>query len=99
MLRGDDVGGLVLAAEVLARGPLLSQLTGQAAAVVEGLPPQTLAPAAPASLPPPSLVPKVETPLVQRLPAWQVVGSVLLGAFVVTLALVVRSRWLRGGHK
>ena len=99
VLRGDDPGGLVLAAEALARWPLLSQLAGRSAAVVDGLPPQTLAAAEPASLPPPSLVPRVETPLVQRLPAWQVVGSVFLGAFVVTLALVVRSRWLRGGHK
>jgi hypothetical protein len=60
-----------------------------------GLPPQTVAGADPAESPPTDLAPRVRTPFRNRIEPWQVVGAVLLGAFVATVGLMLYFR-LRG---
>jgi len=95
LLWADEAGSLNLAAAALAQNNLVEQLQGRMVAVVDNLPPQTLVAAEPTPALPPALAPRIETPLVQRLPTWQVVGAILLGAFLVLTVIVVSSYWRR----
>ncbi len=95
---GDDATGLKTASDALTDPALLQQLRGVVAAVVDGLPPQSRAAASPVPAAPADLAPYVvvaERPLVERLPAWQIAGAVLLGALIATIILVVTVRWTR----
>lgn len=95
---GGDAAGLQTAAAALTDPKLLQQLRGVAAAVVAGLPPQSRAAASPAPGAPADLAPFVvvaERPLVERLPAWQISGAVLLGALLAAVILLATVRWTR----
>jgi cellulose synthase operon protein B len=98
LMLAEDAQGLLLAADVLRQSETLHQLQGQVAMVVNDLPPQTLAAAEPFVSPPAALVPRVETPMMQRLPAWQVIGAVLLGGFVSALVFIGKARYRRKGQ-
>jgi hypothetical protein len=98
LMLADDAQGLLPAADALHQSETLQQLQGQVAMVVNDLPPQTLAAAEPLVSPPAALVPRVETPLMQRLPAWQVIGAVLLGSFVSALVFIGKARYRRKGQ-
>lgn len=97
VITGSDSAGLALGAAALGERALLDTLRGQTAMLVEGLPPQTLAAATPAGMPPTELAPRVETLLIERAPAWQVVGAVVLGAFMAGLGVIGATRWRRRG--
>lgn len=65
-----------------------AQITGELNATVVPLTP-------PLAAPPPTLAPQIEVVLLERIPAWQIVGGTLLIALLATAALVIRIRWLR----
>jgi len=99
VVTGEDPDGLVVAADSLTRRALLEKLRGRAAAVIGGMSPQALNAAQPEDAPPQSLAPRVETSVVDRLPAWQVTGAVLLGAFLSAVVVIGSTRWLRRGKR
>ena len=94
-LAGSDEAGTALAVQALADPTSLAQLRGEAAVVGASVPPQTVVASTPAEPPPAALAPRVETPLAQRVPAWQIVGAVLLGAFIAVLGVIAIARWPR----
>ena len=91
-----DEAALDAAASTLSFGDSLSDLHGRAAAVVPGLPAQPLA-GAEDPAPPLRLAPRVAVPapIVERLAPYQIVGAILLGAFVAFLILILALRYLR----
>jgi len=90
-----DGNGLRLGVRALRERALLEVLQGRQAQIT-GDPEITVVPlAAPLALPPQSLTPRVEVVLLERIPAWQIVGGIVLLALIATAALVARIRWLR----
>lgn len=92
---GANAGGLDIAASALATRATLARLQGRTAVLTGDLPPQSVEGADPAPAPPTSLAPAVEEDWIDRMRPWQVVGAVLLGAFVIIVALTLIVR-LRG---
>ncbi len=105
---GADDAGLQAAAAALTKRAQLATLRGGAAAIGAGLPPQTSpssdsAETAPQALAPrlvgPAAQPKASTAKkMQRLHTWQVVGAVLLGAFVTIIGAVLFVKLRPGRH-
>jgi len=89
---GHASGGTEAAVAALTQTELFGGLQGQAVAVVDMLPVQSSQSADPPAAPPVSLAPRVVLPLTQRLLAWQIVGAVLLGAFVAITIILVAAR-------
>jgi hypothetical protein len=98
LVAGSAAEDLTVGVQALARRELLSRLRGQAATIVDGLPPQPSLPADPPTPPPATLAPRVEATFTERLPAWQVVGAVLLGGFITVVALLLWTRWRKRGR-
>ncbi len=100
IIDGATPDDLILGIAALEQRETLEQLRGPVALIRRGGPPQT-GPAATDALPPSSLTPQIETPLLERLPGWQIAGAVLLGAFlsalVILLTIQVRGRMRRRG--
>jgi cellulose synthase operon protein B len=96
-ISGAETGDSDLAVAALTQGALLRQLRGARALLVEGVPPAPLDVATEAEAPPATLAPRVVTPIVAQLPTWQIVGAILLGAFVAAMLLIGRARWGRRG--
>ena len=84
----DDV---VMAATALS-SHTIETLRGQRA-LVRATTPQILAVADPAAVPPETLAPQLVVPLIQSIPPWQIVGAVLLGAFVAAIVVFVSLRY------
>jgi hypothetical protein len=95
ILSGDAPEGLQLAVQALTQGALLAHLRGEQAIIAAGLPPQTVVGSSTAETIPPALAPQVIIPLTQRLPTWQIVGAILLGALVAAIVVIVLVRWRR----
>jgi cellulose synthase operon protein B len=95
ILTSDAPDGLKLAAQALSQGALLERLRGEQAIIAAGLPPQTVVGSTPEEGIPPALAPQVIIPLTQRLPIWQIVGAILLGALVAAMVVIVLTRWRR----
>jgi hypothetical protein len=70
-------------------------LRGNQAQLAADPDPVVLSLSSPLAAPPQTLTPRVEVVLLERFPAWQVVGAILLIALVATAILVIRIRWLR----
>ena len=87
-------GDLHVASVGLGNEQTMAQLRGQAAVIIAGQP-QGMEAAAPSPQIPEALAPQVVLTLEQRFPAWQVVGAILLGAFVAVLVIVVVTRFGR----
>lgn len=100
IIDGATPDDLAIGVAALERRATLEQLRGPVALIRQGAPPQT-GPAAADSAPPSSLTPQIETPLLERLPGWQIAGAILLGAFLSALAILltiqVRARMRRRG--
>lgn len=100
IIDGATPTDLAIGVAALERRATLEQLRGPVALIRQGAPPQT-GPAASDAAPPSSLTPQIETPLLERLPGWQIAGAVLLGAFlsalVILLTIQVRGRVRRRG--
>lgn len=98
---GRDGEGTLLAASALGDQEVIAGMQGTRIAVTGDLGPQTVAGAEPANEAPASLAPHAlpdERPLIERLPAWQVVGGIVLVAFLALVIGVVQLRWIRGGR-
>jgi hypothetical protein len=93
----DSSEGVHLAAFSLAQRETLAQIRGSEVAVFNDLPPQQLTAAVPPPTPPDTLNPRVEVSLVEQLPAWQVVGAVLLGMFIASVVFLLIARYRRTG--
>jgi hypothetical protein len=89
LLFSDTDAGLLSAARALTQKSLLGRLTGQSAILVPGLPAQTVEGASPTEPSPVSLAPTVQEPNAPGPPAWQVVGVILLGAFIGVVFLII----------
>lgn len=100
IIDGATPDDLAIGVVALERRETLKQLRGSVALIRQGAPPQT-GPAAADTAPPSSLTPQIETPLLERLPGWQIAGAILLGAFLSALAILltiqVRGRVRRRG--
>ncbi|MCS7289441.1 MAG: cellulose biosynthesis cyclic di-GMP-binding regulatory protein BcsB [Roseiflexus sp.] len=100
IIDGATPEDLIVGVAALERRETLERLRGPFALIRNGAPPQT-SPAAPDMASPSSLTPQIETPLLERLPGWQIAGAVLLGAFlsaiVILLTIQVRGRARRRG--
>lgn len=104
---GADDAGLQAAATALTKRAQLTTLRGGAAAIGAGLPAQTSPSSDSAETAPQALAPRLVGPAAQpkastatktrRLQSWQVVGAVLLGAFVTIIGAVLFVK-LRPGH-
>jgi hypothetical protein len=97
-LIGDGTTGATLAAQALTRADVRSGLRGRLAVVQDGLPAQVLQNADPPAAAPEFFAPRLaqaQPRLIERLPAWQLVGGVVLVAFVAFLAIVFSVRWRR----
>ncbi len=70
----------------------IETLRGQRALVISTTP-QIITVADPAAVPPEALAPQLVVPLVQSIPPWQIVGAILLGAFVAAIAVFVILRY------
>ncbi|MCL6541482.1 MAG: cellulose biosynthesis cyclic di-GMP-binding regulatory protein BcsB [Roseiflexus sp.] len=94
----EDLSTCVAALE---RRETIERLRGPLVLIRTNAPPQNSAGASDVASPPPSLTPQIETPLLERLPGWQIAGAVLLGAFlsalVILLTIQVRGRTRRRG--
>ncbi|MCS6938710.1 MAG: cellulose biosynthesis cyclic di-GMP-binding regulatory protein BcsB, partial [Roseiflexus sp.] len=100
IIDGAKPEDLITGVAALERRETLERLRGPFALIRNGAPPQT-GPAASDTTSPSSLTPQIETPLLERLPGWQIAGAVLLGAFlsalVILLTIQVRGRVRRRG--
>ncbi|HZQ37599.1 MAG TPA: cellulose biosynthesis cyclic di-GMP-binding regulatory protein BcsB [Dehalococcoidia bacterium] len=98
-LSGADDAGVQAAATALTKRAELSTLRGGAAVISAGLPAQTSPSSESAEVAPQALAPRLVGPAAQpkastatktrRLQTWQVVGAVLLGAFVTIIGAVL----------
>lgn len=95
---GTEANSLSAGVAALADPKLLGQVRGQMTAIVDGLPPQPMTESNPATLPPTALAPRVEATFTERLPTWQLVGAILLGALSTMLAIAVGFRWRKRGR-
>lgn len=105
---GADDAGLQAAATALTKRAQLATLRGGAAAIGSGLPPQTSPSSDSAETAPQALAPRLVGPAAQpkasaatktqRLHTWQVVGAVLLGAFVTIIGAVLFVKLRPGRH-
>lgn len=95
LIDAADGAGIRLGVQALRERALLNVLRG-AQAQITGDPDITVVPLTPPLVAPPqTLTPRIEVVLLERIPAWQVVGGILLIALLATAVLVVRIRWLR----
>lgn len=95
LIDAADGAGMRLGVRALRERALLdvlrgaqAQITGDRDSIVVPLTP-------PLAAPPQTLTPQIEVVLLERIPAWQFVGGILLIALLATVVLVVRIRWLR----
>jgi hypothetical protein len=95
VIDATDSDGLRLGVQALRERELLQVLRGNQAQLAADPDPVVLSLSSPLAAPPQTLTPRVEVVLLERFPAWQVVGTILLLAFVATTILVIRIRWLR----
>lgn len=99
---GEEGEGILLAAAALGDGEVLSGMQGTRIAVTGDLGPQTVVGANPANEVPEELAPQIlpdERPWIERIAAWQVVGAIVLVAFLALVIGVVMLRWVRGGTR
>lgn len=99
---GDDGEGTLLAATALDDQEVLSRMRGTRVAITGDLGPQTMAGAEPSTSMRSDLSPQVlpdERPWIERIDAWQVVGAIVLVAFLALVIGVVQIRWIRGGRR
>lgn len=95
LIDATDGAGMRLGVRAFRERALLSVLRG-AQAQITGNRDSTVVPLTPPlAVPPQTLTPHIEVALLERMPAWQVVGGILLIALLATAVLVVRIRWLR----
>jgi cellulose synthase operon protein B len=95
ILTSDAPEGLRLATQALSQGALLARVRGEQAIITAGLPPQTVVGSTPAETIPPVLAPQVIIPLAERLPTWQIIGAILLGAVIAAIVVIILTRWRR----
>ncbi len=95
IIEAADSDGLRLGVQALRERELLQVLRGNQAQLAANPNPTVLLSSSPLAAPPQTLTPRVEVVLLERFPAWQVVGAILLLALVATAILVIRIRWLR----
>ncbi len=94
-LAATDGAGLQLGARAFRERDLLEVLRG-AQAQLTASPDTTIVPLTPPLVTPPqTLTPTIEVNLIERIPAWQIVGAILLIALTATAALVIWIRWIR----
>lgn len=91
---GEGAGGVTLAATALARADSRGGLKGAIVAIVDRMPPQVIDGVGPTPTPVVPL-PRVELPPPPPIPPWQVVGAILLGAFLAAVAAIAVVRWGR----
>lgn len=99
---GEGDGGALLAAAALGQSESLSVMQGMGIVVTGSLAPQSLTAAEPRNTAPNELAPHVvkdQRPWIERVAAWQVVGGILLIAFIVLVVGVVMLRWVRAGRR
>ncbi|OAN40831.1 cellulose synthase [Chloroflexus islandicus] len=95
LIDAADGAGMRLGVRALRERALLRVLRG-AQAQITGDRDSTVVPLTPPlAAPPQTLTPRIEVVLLERIPAWQFVGGILLIALLATAVLVVRIRWLR----
>ncbi|MFN3372140.1 MAG: cellulose biosynthesis cyclic di-GMP-binding regulatory protein BcsB [Chloroflexus sp.] len=95
LIDAADGAGMRLGVQALRERALLDVLRG-AQAQITGDRDSTVVPLTPPlAAPPQTLTPHIEVALLERIPAWQFVGGILLIALLATAVLVVRIRWLR----
>jgi len=85
----DDV---VTASNALAGNRSMDALRGQKALVLATTP-QIITAADSVAPPPETLAPQIVIPISQRVPPWQIVGAVVLGAFVAAIVVYVVVRY------
>lgn len=99
VIEGATPDDLMLGVAALEQRDTLVSLSGPVAVIRPGLPPQPGADPPETVSGPASLMPQVETPLLERLPGWQIAGAVLLGAFIsaliILLTIQIRARMRR----
>lgn len=96
----DDTIGMRSAALALGDSDLLFNMQGRGIVVPSALVSQILVGADPPNAAPADLAPYVipeERPWIERIPAWQVVGTILTLTVVVLFLVVVFFRWIRRG--
>ncbi len=95
LIAAADSEDLRLGVRALREWALLRVLRGSQAQIAADPDPTVVSLTNPLQTPPQTLTPRIEVILLERFPAWQVVGSILLIALVATAVLVIRIRWLR----
>jgi len=99
LIDGATPEDLTIGIAAFERRETIERLRGPLALIRTNVPPQSGAGASDVAPPPISLTPQIETPLLERLPGWQIAGAVLLGAFlsalVILLTIQVRRRTRR----
>lgn len=95
LIAAADSEDLRLGVRALREWALLRVLRGSQAQITADPDPTVVSLTNPLQTPPQTLTPRIEVTLLERFPAWQVVGSILLIALVATAVLVIRIRWLR----
>nr|WP_322816227.1 hypothetical protein [Chloroflexus sp.] len=95
LIDAADSDGLRLGVRALREWALLRVLRGSQAQITADPDPTVVSLTNPLQTPPQTLTPRIEVTLLERFPAWQVVGSILLITLVATAVLVIRIRWLR----
>ncbi len=104
LVAGSDNGseGILLAATALGDQEVLAGMRGTRVAITGNLGPQTMAGAEPSTSIRSDLSPQVlpdERPWIERIDAWQVVGAIVLVAFLALMIGVIQIRWIRGGKR
>lgn len=87
-------GDVEIAARGLGANAVMQNLRGTTAWII-GNTSQTITGAEPPPQIPAPLAPQVVIPLEQRLPAWQIVGAIVLGAFVAGILVILVTRYRR----
>lgn len=89
LIDGATPESLTIGIAALERRETIERLRGSLALIRADAPPQNNAGASDVAPAPISLTPQIETPLLERLPGWQIAGAVLLGAFLTALVILL----------
>jgi hypothetical protein len=89
LIDGATPDDLIIGIAAFERRETIERLRGPLALIRTDAPPQNSAGASDIAPPPISLTPQIETPLLERLPGWQIAGAVLLGAFLSALGILL----------
>ncbi len=99
---GPQNEGARLAATALGAADTLTSIQGTGVVVTGADTPQEIVGASPPNTAPADLSPYViqeGRPWIERIPAWQVIGAILLVTFIVLVVGVVVLRWVRAGAR